>query len=86
LIFKGSDTMTLTDRLTALRDDLREEFAARREQQRQHRQLEQELAAFSTPAERLELDLILARHTADEARDVQAILHRQAYDRLRGQG
>ena len=41
------------------------------------KRLEQELASFSTPAERLELDAILARHTDEEIAELEAMLTRR---------
>ncbi|MEV6305296.1 hypothetical protein AB0M02_38190 [Actinoplanes sp. NPDC051861] len=51
-------------------------LADRRAARRAHRQLSEELAAFRTAAERAELDAILGRHTADETREIHAILNR----------
>lgn len=49
-------------------------------ERRAHRRLSDELAAFRTAAERTELDLMLGRHTAEETRQVDAILsHQSAY-------
>ncbi|GAA4937559.1 hypothetical protein [Actinoplanes utahensis] len=49
-------------------------------ERRAHRRLSDELAAFRTAAERSELDLMLGRHTAEETREVHAILsHQSAY-------
>src|SRR5919107_1335273 len=42
------------------------------------RRLARELACYRTPAERLELDLVLGRHSAEEMGEVDAILSRQA--------
>lgn len=53
---------------------LRSSIAQRRVARLQRRRLTRELASYRTPAERLELDLILGRHTADEVAEVQAIL------------
>ena len=41
------------------------------------RRLARELATFTTPAERLELDLFIARHDPEETAEVDAILRRQ---------
>ena len=41
------------------------------------RRLVRELSCYRTPAERLELDLILGRHTAEETAEVDAILSRR---------
>ncbi|MEV6343611.1 hypothetical protein [Actinoplanes sp. NPDC051851] len=50
-------------------------------ERREHRRLADELAAFRTAAERTELDLIVGRHTAEETREIEAILSRQDADR-----
>jgi hypothetical protein len=44
---------------------------SRRAAHQERQTLARELATFSTPADRLELDAILARHTEDEARLVR---------------
>ncbi|WP_433044158.1 hypothetical protein [Dactylosporangium sp. CS-033363] len=41
---------------------------------RARRKLRREIAAYRTPAERLELDLILGRHTEEEIAEIDAIL------------
>ena len=46
-----------------------------------HRRLAAELAEYQTPAERTELDEVLARHTAEETREIRAILDRQDAER-----
>ncbi|WP_432971910.1 hypothetical protein [Dactylosporangium sp. CA-233914] len=40
------------------------------------RQLAREIAAYRTPAERLELDLILGRHTEEEIAEIDALLRK----------
>ena len=60
--------------VTTLRATLAERRAARVERQRVAR----ELAAYTTAADRLELDLIIGRHSAEDAAQVDAILSRQA--------
>ncbi|HWS35155.1 MAG TPA: hypothetical protein VN408_20740 [Actinoplanes sp.] len=45
-------------------------------ERRAHRRLTDELAEFRTAAERTELDLMLSRHTAEETREIHAILTR----------
>jgi hypothetical protein len=59
---------------------------ARREARQQRQALARELAAFTTPSERLELDEIMARHTADETALVQQLLRQQDASRLLRQG
>jgi hypothetical protein len=41
------------------------------------RRLARELSCYRTPAERLELHLILGRHTAEETAEIDAILSRR---------
>jgi hypothetical protein len=50
----------------------------RRAERARRRRLEREIAAYSSPADRRELEAILNRHTAAESRQVWAILNRQA--------
>jgi hypothetical protein len=57
---------------------LRSSLAQRRAADAERRGLAQELACYRTPAERLELDLVLGRHSAEETADTDAILSRQA--------
>jgi hypothetical protein len=56
---------------------LRESFTDRRTAREQHRQLARELATYSSESDRLDLDAILARHDADETREVRTILAQQ---------
>jgi hypothetical protein len=46
------------------------------------RRLAREIAAYRTPAERLELDLILGRHTEEEIAEVDAVLRAQRNARV----
>jgi hypothetical protein len=71
--------MTLATRIRATRSAL----ANRRTERIAHRRLAAELAAFQTPAERTELAEVLARHTAEETREIRAILDEQDAARLR---
>ena len=59
--------------LTSMRTSLAERAAARA----RRRQLARELAEYRTPAERLELDAILGRHSAEETAEIEAILDKQ---------
>jgi hypothetical protein len=59
--------------VTSLRTSLARHRVARTERRR----LESELASYRTGAERLELDLILGRHSAEETAEIDAILSRQ---------
>ncbi|GID91852.1 hypothetical protein ACFQFC_00460 [Amorphoplanes digitatis] len=62
---------------------IRVNLADRRTERVARRRLSAELAAFQTPAERAELDVILARHTREETREIREILSRQDYGRQR---
>ncbi|MDP9827573.1 hypothetical protein [Kineosporia succinea] len=42
------------------------------------RRLAEELASYSTPAERQELDAILSRHTEAEIAELETVLNQQA--------
>ncbi|GLY95247.1 hypothetical protein [Actinoplanes sp. NBRC 103695] len=55
-------------------------------ERREHRLLSTELAAFQSPAERAELDELIARHSAEETRLIRAILDQQDYERHRTAG
>jgi hypothetical protein len=63
--------------MTATLNHLREAARRRRAAARDHRQLMHELAAFTTPAERLELDQIIARTAPEQAAPIEEILRRQ---------
>lgn len=60
---------------------LRRTVATRRAARRNRLRVERELAEYSSPSERRELDAILSRHTAEETRAVEVILHGQAQRR-----
>ncbi len=63
---------------------LRSSLTQRRAADAARRRLAHELSCYRTPAERLELDLILGRHSAEETAEVDAILSRQTtYDLYR---
>lgn len=53
-------------------------LAARRVKRAAHRQLERELADYTTPNDRLELDLLIGQYPESETRELQDILNRQA--------
>jgi hypothetical protein len=57
---------------------LRTSVAQRRADRTRRRRIAHELASYRTPAERLELDLILGRHSAEETAEIDGILSRQA--------
>jgi hypothetical protein len=56
---------------------LRTSLAQRRVARAKRRRFARELAEYRTPAERLELDLILGRHSAEETAEIHAILSQQ---------
>ncbi|MFC7532787.1 hypothetical protein [Actinoplanes sp. GCM10030250] len=60
---------------------VRTAFADHRAARRARRRLSDELAAFRTAAERSELDLMLGRHSAEETREIHAILNQQEAER-----
>jgi len=66
--------MYAPETITALRTQL----AERRLVRQRNRRLEEELASYSTPSERLELDAILSRHTAEEISQLEDLLVRTA--------
>ena len=57
---------------------LRDALSARRAERLERQQLERELASYSTPAERLELEAMIDRHSPEETHEVRDILGRQA--------
>ena len=62
---------------------LRTELAHRRTERIARRRLSAELAAFQSPSERAELDQMLGRYTAEQTREIRAILNQQDYERQR---
>ena len=60
---------------------LRTSLAERRVARTRRRRLARELAAYRTPAERLELDQILGRHSEEETAEISAILSQQTATR-----
>lgn len=62
--------------------EARTALSHRRTERLATKQLSDELAAFSTEAERNELDLILARYSDAETREIRTILSRQAAGRI----
>jgi hypothetical protein len=56
---------------------LRSSLAQRRVAHTKRRRTACELASYRTPAERLELDLMLGRHSAEETAEIDAILNKQ---------
>lgn len=67
-------------KLRSVRSALRARSAAHQ----RRLQLERELASYDTPSARYELDAILSRHTAEQTREVDAILVKQAIRRRNG--
>jgi hypothetical protein len=66
--------MKATESISALRTQLAERKIVRQ----RSRQLEAELASYRTPAERLEFEAILSRHTSEEIEELEAMLRRPA--------
>lgn len=66
-------------KISSIRDTLRERRAAHVRQA----QLERELAVYDSPSDRSELDAILSRHTAEQTREIDTILSRQALGKQR---
>ncbi len=60
---------------------LRAQADARRTDREQRRRLERELAGYTTAAEVAELESMLSRHSAEEIRDIERIITRQAAQR-----
>jgi hypothetical protein len=60
---------------------LRAGAITRRDARRRREQLRRELAGYATPAERLELEAIMARYAPEQTQELQAIL--TAQDRSR---
>ena len=65
----------------ALAQRIRSALLDRAVERRAYRRLAAELAGFRTPAERAELDELIARHSPDETRVIRQILERQDIDR-----
>jgi len=61
---------------------IRTELATRRAARRDRLSLERQLATYDTPAARLEIETIVARHDPEESRQAREILKRQAADKL----
>lgn len=57
--------------------DARTSLSHRRTVRLARRRLSAELAAFSSAADRVELDLLLDRHDHDETREIRSLLIRQ---------
>ncbi|MBT0772120.1 hypothetical protein KIH74_24465 [Kineosporia sp. J2-2] len=71
----------IPDREASMITNLRHQLAERRIVRQRSRRLAEELASYSTPAERQELDAILGRHTDAEIAELESVLNRQATDR-----
>lgn len=59
-------------------NNLKETLSVHRADRAAHRQLEHELADFSSPADRLELETIADRYSDEDSREVRQILFRLA--------
>jgi hypothetical protein len=76
----------MTNTRTALAPSLLTRLQSRREARKQTRQLARELADYDTLSARLELDMIIARHSAAEAEQVVRLLQQQDVARLTRRG
>ncbi|GGN24258.1 hypothetical protein GCM10011609_77630 [Lentzea pudingi] len=61
---------------------LRSSLASRRAARVKRQSLERQLASYTTDSDRLELDAILSRHSAEETGELRSIINRQAMARL----
>jgi hypothetical protein len=61
--------------------DARTTRSHRRTERRAHRQLAGELATFTSPAQRAELESVLERHTPEETAPIREILTRHDIER-----
>lgn len=61
---------------------LRATFAVRRADRRRRQQLERELAAYSSPSDRLEIEAILDRYPPGQTCELREILAQQSLQRL----
>ena len=64
--------ISLAPRWESARDELR----ARRAARATRKTLERELASYTTPSERTELDAVLGRYPADEVAEIRQIAYR----------
>jgi hypothetical protein len=60
---------------------LRDALSARRAERLERQQLERELATYTSPAERRELEAMIDRYQPEATREVREILARQALTR-----
>ncbi|HEY0358695.1 MAG TPA: hypothetical protein VGD11_08935 [Mycobacteriales bacterium] len=63
---------------------LRDALSARRAERLERQQLERELATYTSPAERRELEAMIDRYDPEDTREVRAILARQTLTRRDG--
>lgn len=63
---------------------LRSRIRRYRQESAARQALARELADFATPAERLELETIVARHAEEDRRLVEDLLYAQNYRRMHG--
>jgi hypothetical protein len=71
----------MTHPTTAIRT-LRKSLSSRRAARRNRQSLERQLASYTTPSERLDLEAMLDRHTPEDAAVIKAILHSQSMERI----
>ena len=61
---------------------LRAELATRRTARNNRRELARQLAAYDTPAARLEIEAVLDRHDPADTEEIRSILRQQDADRM----
>jgi hypothetical protein len=71
----------MTHPTTAIRT-LRTSLSSRRAARRSRQSLERQLASYSTPSDRLDLEAALDRHDSADAAEIKAILHSQSMERI----
>jgi len=71
----------MTHPTTAIRT-LRKNLSSRRAARQNRQSLERQLASYTTPSERLDLEAMLDRHDSEDAAQIKAILHSQSMERI----
>ncbi|MCS7476308.1 hypothetical protein ACFFQW_04820 [Umezawaea endophytica] len=71
----------MTHPTTAIRT-LRDSLSSRRAARMSRQSLERQLASYTTPSDRLDLDAMLDRHDSEDAAEIKAILHSQSMERI----
>jgi hypothetical protein len=71
----------MTHPTTAIRT-LRDSLSSRRAARQRRQSLERQLATYSTPSDRLDLEAMLNRHDSADTAEIKAILHSQSMERI----